>query len=236
MTALASRVSERAYFQPLTDQSDLRVSTPNSDIQDALGLLLGRSVASQSNRGLKAEGVEADTMFALQYVRPRNLDAVTAERVIQCRASLGRNWRPSGRMSTQRGELAEIAAIPIRNRRLEEFALQVEQTMEVPLRQLERALRLHNLEPVRSLVLVSSFAAPILADPVLQMTHATPREGIAAGVVASVGSAWWAARQERAQIRADSPVAYLLDVRDALSPHTLVGSIRKLFRGTYRGR
>lgn len=237
MTALASRVSERAYFQPLTDQSDLRVSTPNSDVQDALGLLLGRSVASQSNRDLEAEGVEAYIMFALQYVRPRNLDAVTAEKVIQCRASLAEELAAfRAYVDSQRGELAEIAAIPIKNRRLDEFAIQVEQTMEVPLQRLERALRLHNLEPVRSLVLVSSFAAPILADPVLNMTHATPQEGIAAGVVASIGSAWWSARQERAQIRADSPVAYLLDVRDALSPHTLVGSIRRLFRGTYRGR
>lgn len=237
MTALASRVSERAYFQPLTDQSDLRIATPNSDVQEALSLLLGRSAASQRNRDLAAEGAEAYIMFALQYVRPRNLDGVTAGKIIQCRKSLGEELAAfRAYVDSQRGELAEIAAIPNRKRRLEEFALQVEQTMEVPLQQLEKALRLHNLEPVRSLLLASTFAAPIIAEPVLHATHATPQEGIAAGVVAAVGSAWWSARQERAQIRADSPVAYLLDVRDTLSPHTLPGSIRKFFRGTYRGR
>lgn len=38
MTALASRVSERAHFQPLTDQSDLRIATPNRDVQGAQSL------------------------------------------------------------------------------------------------------------------------------------------------------------------------------------------------------
>jgi Family of unknown function (DUF6236) len=237
MTALASRVCERAYFQPLTDQPDLRISTPNSDVRDALGLLLGSNSASQSNHDLKAEAVEAYIMFALQYVRPRNLDAVTAEKVIQCRASLSEELAAfRAYINSQRGQLAEIAAIPITNRRLEEFALHVEQTMEIPLQRLEKALHLHNLDSVRSLVLVSSVAAPILADPVLNMAHATPREGTAAGVVAAVGGAWWSARKEQAQIRTDSPVAYLLDVRDRLSPNTLAGSIRKFFRGTYRGR
>jgi hypothetical protein len=137
-------------------------------------------------------------------------------------------------VDSQREELADLAAIPVRQRRLEEFTRQAEETIEIPLQRLERALRLYNLEPVRSLMLMGSFASPFVLDPALHAAGATPHEAVATGVVAAIGAAWWSVRQNRADAREHSPVAYLLDVRDALTPHTLAGGINKFLRGTMR--
>jgi hypothetical protein len=47
MTVLAGHLSERAHFEPLTDQVDLRIATPSNDVQAAMNLLLGRGHARQ---------------------------------------------------------------------------------------------------------------------------------------------------------------------------------------------
>lgn len=237
MTALATRVSEDEFFHPMTDQLDLRVATPNSDVQAALRLLLGRREASPRKRDFATEGVNTYIMLAMQYARPRNLDGIAAEKIIQCRTDLKEELVTFRRyVDSQQEELAELAAIPVKERRLEEFARHVEQTIEMPLQKLERGLRLFKLEPVRSLVLTSSFAAPVIAEPILHSFGATPREGLATGVAAAIGTAWWSVRENRADVRESSPVAYLLDVNDALTPLTLSGGISKFLRGTYRGR
>jgi hypothetical protein len=62
MTALAARLSAKAHFEPLTDQADLRIASPRTDIRAALSLLLGQSTET-GQRG-PARGVE-------NYVMPR---------------------------------------------------------------------------------------------------------------------------------------------------------------------
>lgn len=88
MTALASRLSEQVHFQPLTDQSDLRIATPNGDVHAALSLLLGREATGRISPDFAAEGVETYIMLALQYARPKNLDDVSAEKIVECRDNL----------------------------------------------------------------------------------------------------------------------------------------------------
>lgn len=230
MTALAGQISERVHFQPLTDQDDLRVATPNSSVRAAVNVLLGREPGDGIGRVYAAEGVEAYVMLALQYALPANLTAVSADAIIRCRDSLDEELATfRAYVAGQQAELAELATLPLNDLRLEAFTQHVVETVEIPLRKLEKGLRLLKLEPVRSLLLTGSVAAPVVASPLL----GAPLAASAAGVASAIGGAWWRVRTLREDARADSPVGYILDVRDRLTPKTVAARARKFLRGTY---
>jgi hypothetical protein len=227
MTALAQRVSEQARFEPLADQDDLRVATPTTGVQGALHLLVGSELAPTS----PDEGMDLYVMLALQYARPKDLANTPVDKIIECRTDLAEELATfQAYVDIQRAELAEIAATPIPKRRLEDFAKHVESTIQVPLSRLERGLTLHKLEPTRSLIMAGSFTAPAAVGPAL-VGH--PAAAMAVGTVAAVGSAWWQIEDQRAAAREASPVGYLLDVRDRLTPKTLAARVRKVLRGSY---
>jgi hypothetical protein len=234
MTALAGWVSKAAKFQPLTDQDDLRAATASSDVGAALGLLIGRSTEPANGEDTADAGVETYVMLALQYARPTNLSSISAEKILHCRASLSEELMAfRDYVASQRVELTELASVPIKRRRLEAFAQHVEETVEIPLRQLERGLSLHRLEPARSLLVASSFAPPAAVSAVGVIP---PAAATAVGALAAVGSAWWQVNSVRETAKSGSPVGYLLDVRDRLTPRTLATRARKVFRGTYGTR
>jgi hypothetical protein len=235
MTALAGHVSQQGFLQPLTDQADLRVATPNDNVQAAIKLLLGHTPADlQSADVTGSAGVETYIMLALQYARPKNPAAIDAHQIIECREKLGEElesfWAYVG---AQRAELAELASIPLRDRRLEAFAEHVELTIEHPLRKLERGLRLHNLEPTRSLLLAGSIAPPLAIGEALAAMGAPPVATTATGAMAAIGAAWWQVKNTQKQAKLASPVGYLLDVRDRLTPKTLPRRARHMLQGTY---
>lgn len=235
MTALAGRLSEQAAFQPLTDQVDLRVATPSSDVQAALNLLLGRGRPAADSA---TAGMETYIFLALQQARPKNLDSIPAEKIVECRQNLeGELAAFRDHVASMRADLIGLAAIPVERRRLESFAAHVQQTVELPLRELEKGLRLHKLEPTRSLLLTGSFVPPAVIGAALAAGGATsPAAATAAGAMAAVGGAWWQISSIRANARASSPVGYLLDVRDHLTPKTLTRRARKILTGTYGRR
>jgi hypothetical protein len=172
-------------------------------------------------------------MLALQYARPKNLANIPADKIVQCREDLREDLQTfRDFVETQRSELADLATIPFQDRRLEAFAEHVEQTVEPPLRKLERSLKLLQLEPTRSLILTGSIAPPLAVGAALDAAGATPL-ATAAGTLAAIGSAWWQVETIRARARADSPVGYLLDVRDRLTPKTLSARVSRVLRGTY---
>jgi hypothetical protein len=232
MTVLAGRLGQSAGFQPLTDQTDLRVATPTIDVQAAVQLLLGRSQDAGVLDDARV-GVDTYVMLALQLALPKNLAQVSAEKIVEVRKNLGeelRNFRDY--VSTQQAELTEMAALALPRRRLEAFTEHVAQTVEDPLRRLENGLKLHKLEPTRSIVLASSFAPPLA----LGAAAITPAAATTIGALAALGTAWWQIGSIRDSTRASSPVGYLLDVRDALTPKTLAARARMVLRGTYGHR
>jgi len=112
--------------------------------------------------------------------------------------------------------LTNLAKIPAPERRLEAFAEHVQRTIERPLQALEQGLLLHKLEPARALLL-AGFATPTVIDA-LSLDSQIART---TAVVVGVGGAWWKVRDVRTQVKIESPVGYLLDVRDRLTPKTL---------------
>jgi hypothetical protein len=229
MTALARQLGEQAHFEPLTDQADLRVATPSSDVRAAIRLLSG----GEGSHGNLDAGVDTYVMLALQHARPKNLQSLPADKIVECRAKLGEELIAfRDYVASRQAELTELASIPIRARRFEAFAADVQQTIEVPLQRLERALALHKLEPSRSLLMMGSLVPPAAVGAAVEAFD-SPVIAASSGIVIAVGNAWWQVRQHRGGVRRSSPVGYLLDVRDHLTPKTLATRVRKVIRGTY---
>ena len=237
MAALAGRLSEQAHFEPLTDQADLRAATPNSDVGAALQMLVGRKRSEDGTSAYESAGVDHYVVLALQHVRPAHLGSIPAEKIVELREDLAEELgRFRDYVDAQRVELTQLAAIPIRRRKMEAFAEHVERTVEMPLRELEKGMLLHKLEPTRSLVLTESFVPPAAAGGVLNAAEASPTAAAVTSAVVAIGSAWWQVDQMRKAARAQSPVGFLLDVRDQLTPKTVTAHVRKILRGTYGRR
>jgi hypothetical protein len=92
---------------------------------------------------------------------------------------------------------------------------------------------LHKLKPTRSLLLAGTVTPPAAVGVALNAAGASPVAATVAGAVVAVGSAWWQVGDIRSDAKAKSPVGYLLDVRDYLTPKTLATRVRKVLRGTY---
>ncbi|WP_456847567.1 DUF6236 family protein [Cellulomonas sp. P5_C6] len=230
MTALTGKVSEAGGFQPLTDQDELRRATPTNEAHAALRLLTGRK--EDVRAASDSDAVANYVMLAVQTVRPTGLALVPAEKIVECRRDLQvelDNFRSF--VAKQLDELSEIAALPIERRRLEQFSEHVARSIEQPLRKLEKELLLRKMAPVRSFLMASKHSLPASAAAVLS---GAPASAVATGGVAvAAGGAWWDVQRQRAAAKASSDVGYLLDVRDRLTPHTVVRRAKKLYTGTY---
>jgi hypothetical protein len=225
---VAARVCEANRYQPVTDQVEPAVPAPSTELGASTRLLLGAE-----DRGIE-EGTDLYVMLALRYAVPANLEQVDPATIIECRTELAEELQHfRDHVAVQQEELTELASIPERRRRLEAFAEHVEQRVEVPLRALEKGLRLHKLEPTRSLLLAGSFAPPAAVSAALATAGAlNPAIATAVGAVAAIGTAWWQVGNIRAAAKAASPVGYLLDVRDRLTPTGLVDRVRGIYTGT----
>lgn len=228
MTALAGEISDQAFFEPLTDQTDLRVATPNHDVRAALSLLLGQQASR--DRATSADGIETYVMLALQQVMPANLDQITAEQIIECRTKLAEELTSFRTyVDDMQQDLVDLTQIPDELRRIEAFTEHVEQTVEQPLRKLERGMNLLKVPTVRELLVTSVLAPPTAAS--LTDAGATPVAALTIGAAALVGNAWWSNREKQAALKQGAAVCYLLDVRNQLNPRTALGRARDLVTG-----
>jgi len=230
MTALATEVGSSMDLQPLTDQADLRVAAPNDGIASALDLLVGRS----PDRHAETAAVDEYVMLALECVRPKTLGAVSARQIIRCRKNLAAELADfRSFVETQKQELAAITSLPPGQRKLDAFADHVRDTVEAPLQRLERGLRLHKLDTVRTMLVTGTLAAPPVASLGLEQLGAGSAVGLSVGTVAAMGAAWWQVHAARESVRAKSPLTYLLDVRDELTPKTIAGRFQRIVKGAY---
>jgi hypothetical protein len=51
--------------------------------------------------------------------------------------------------------------------------------------------------------------------------------------VAGMGAAWWQVHAARESVRRSSPLSYLLDVRDELTPKTVAAKFQRIVKGSY---
>jgi hypothetical protein len=229
MTALASEIAGSLALQPLTDQADLRIAAPNDGVASALDLLVGRS-----SRHTEPAAVDEYVMLALECVRPTSLGAVSAKQIIRCRKNLGAELADfRAFVETQHRELAAITSLPPGQRKLDAFADHVRDTVEAPLQRLERGLRLHKLDTVRTMLVTGTLATPPLASLGLDRLGAGSTVGMSVATVAGMGAAWWQIHAARESVRRSSPLSYLLDVRDELTPKTVAGKFQRIVKGSY---
>ena len=83
-------------------------------------------------------------------------------------------------------------------------------------------------------MLAEAPAPPAVVGAALTMAGSTSVAVTAtASAMVAVGGAWWQAGRLREEAKANSPVGYLLDVRDRFTPKTFAARARKVLRGTY---
>jgi hypothetical protein len=231
MQTLATVVSEQASFQPLTDQADLRLAASAPAVESALQLLVGRSNATL----VPDTDVDRYVMLAIQTVIPSRLQNIPAEKIIEIREQLAEELTHfRDYVETQREELANIAATPHIPRQLEMFAQHFDDTIRLPLERLERGLALHKLEPTRQMLVAGVAAPPALAQVALGLSGAAPAIVTTTGSVAAIGTMWWQVSATRKAQRRSSPAAYLLGVRDALTPATIAAAMSRFYYGVRR--
>jgi hypothetical protein len=229
MTALAMQIGRLDGMLPLTDQTESRVAAPSDDVRSVLRLLAGSSSSAPS------EGVGARyMMLALQYLRPKNLSALSAHQILECRRSLEPELqRFREHIQAAEAELESVADLVTEQRRLDAVADHVQRRIEVPLRDLERGLRLNRIEPVRAMMISGSLAAPPVAGTVLEHAGvAGTVVGQSVGAALAVGAAWWQVGEARRAERESSPMSYILGVRDQLTPKTFAQKVRRIWTGT----
>ncbi len=227
MSALASEIGSNLDLQPLTDQTDLRVAAPNDGVTSALDLMIGRT----SDR---PAAVDEYVMLALECVRPKALGAVSAKQIIRCRKNLGAELADfRAFVEAQSQELAAITSLPPGQRKLDAFADHVRDTVEAPLQRLERGLRLHKLDTVRTMLVTGTLATPPLASLGLDRLGAGSTIGMSVATVAGMGAAWWQVHAARESVRRSSPLSYLLDIRDELTPKTIANKFQRILKGSY---
>ena len=230
MTALANEIAGRLALRPLTDQADLRIVAPNDGVASALDLLVGRP----PDRPSEPAAVDEYVMLALECVRPKTLGGVSAKQIIRCRKNLAGELADfRAFVEQQNAELAAITSLPPGQRKLDAFADHVRDTVEAPLQRLERGLRLHKLDTVRTMLVTGTLATPPLASLGLDHLGAGSTVGMSVATVAGMGAAWWQVHAARESVRRSSPLSYLLDVRDELTPKTVAGRFQRIVKGSY---
>jgi hypothetical protein len=235
MKALAAQLGRNNYFEQLTDQSDLRVAAPSSDVQSALSLLLGSHAIADDTSRRDLEGVQTYLMLAMQTVTPANLEGIPAETIVNCRHDLAEEFNAfRDYVARQQTELTGLAAVPSERRRLEEYTSHVQDTIEEPLQRLERALHLKNLATTRSMVLGGLVIPPGVVA--LNAVGASPDVFAAGATIAAVGGAWWQIEAERQAVKQASDVSFLLDIRNELAPKSILSNVRRLLTGSYGKR
>jgi len=229
MTAIAGELGSELDLQPLTDQADLRLAAPNEGVVSALDLMIGRSTDRET-----PAAVDEYVMLALECVRPTALGAVSARKIIRCREKLAGELADfRSFVEAQKQELIAISALPPGQRKLDAFADHVRDGVEAPLQKLERGLQLHKLDTVRTMLVTGTLAAPPLASVGLDRIGAGSTVGMSVGTVAAMGAAWWQIHAAREAVRQSSPLSYLLDVRDELTPKTIAGRFQRIVKGSY---
>lgn len=229
MTALAMQIGQRDDMLPVTDQSESRISAPSADVAAVLHLLTGSAGGAQGE-----EVGSRYMMLALQYIRPKNLSAIPVRRILECRESLAPELQGfREHVEAAEAELEAVAALQTEQRRLDAVANHVQRTIEVPLRELERGLRLNRIEPARAMLVSGSLAAPPIAGSVLDTAGlAGTVIGQSVGAALAVGAAWWQVGEARRVRRETSPMSYVLGVRDELTPKTFARKVRRIWTGT----
>lgn len=226
MLALVSECASREQLEPVTDNPNPLLS-PAQGIRAAVRLLTDASVDLRPEESrYDAAGFAA---LAIDSVMPKNLAEISVERIVEVKNKLEEELTLFKELiESQRHELERLASIGSDDTYVEAFAAHVNSTIKQPLARLERGLKLNNLDTIRSLLTVQTFAPPALGSEISSIAHLPPKMIAIEGVGLVIGLAWWQLVEQRRQLIRQSPVGYLLSINKALSARTIVGRRARL--------
>jgi hypothetical protein len=227
MLALVGACADREGLEPVTDNPNPLLS-PTQGVVAAIRLLTEGSVGVDRSRDPREE-VAGFAMLAIQSVMPRDISRIGIERFLDIKGRLGEELAAFRTfVASQESELRRLASIHNSDIRAEAFAAHVNSEITQPLESLERGLKQLGFDTIRSLLTLQTLAPPAVVAYVADQAHAPPTVAATGTVATVIGSAWWQLASDRRQLIRESPVGYLLSVKRALKPRTVVERRAKL--------
>jgi hypothetical protein len=231
MMALSGACAVHDKLEPVTDEPAVRLS-PTLGIDSAMRLL-GDDASPVSNREHGADATARFAMLAIESVVPRDLGAISAERILALRETLGEELGAFREfVASQQGELDRLAQIRTDSLRAEALATHLDKEINQRIQRLDRGLRSLGYDTVRSLLTTQTIAPPALAVAGANFADAPPAVATAGGIGLLVGTAWWQLVKDREERLRASPTGYLLGVKRALRARTVTGRMAKLLQRT----
>lgn len=227
MLALIGACADRDELDPVTDNPNPLLS-PTQGVVAAIRLLTTRSVDVDRSPD-PSDDVVGFAMLAIQSVMPRDLSRISVDRILDIKDRLGEELGAfRAFVASQQPELRRLASIHNSDIRAEAFAANINSEVTKPLENLERGLKRLGFDTIRSLLTVQTLAPPAVVAFVADQTNAPPAVAAVGAVGTVIGSAWWQLARDREQLIRESPVGYLLSVKRALKPRTVVERRAKL--------
>jgi hypothetical protein len=219
MLTLVGACANSEGLDPITDYQTPFLP-PTTGVDSAIRLLTADTDLYQ-DPGHVSHDAASFAIAAIRIVKPRNIRNISVERILDTKNKLEeelatfRNF-----VALQQPELERLASVQSDDIRAEAVTAHLNSEVKRPLERLERGLRLCGIDTVRSLLAWQIFTPPALVYGAEAVTHVRPVVTAIGTVATVVGSAWWQLGQDRRRQIRESPVGYLLSVKQALGPRT----------------
>ncbi|MFD7282957.1 DUF6236 family protein [Streptomyces sp. NPDC059862] len=228
--ALADELARRNGMQTITDRPEEHAALNGWTVEALARVLLEEGDAGPN---VPDEGsiVEAFALTVLQTVVPVGIERLPLKRLLEVRGELLGELRAFREFVHSLSEyLADAAATEDERVRAAKLEVLAEEQVEPRLRELERAVRLARLEPVRAVLSLKDLAPPALLGAGAGMLGGPPAVAASGALALCVLSSVRASRQQAAELQGTSPVGYLLGIREGLSPGLVARTAQVLFR------
>ncbi|GAA4693863.1 hypothetical protein Prum_036260 [Phytohabitans rumicis] len=229
MLALTSACAAHDQLEPVTDEPVSHLS-PASGVESAMRLLSDDAELA-SYREYGVDTTAGFAMLAIESVVPRDLGAISVERILAIRDKLTEELGTFREfVASQQQELERLASIRADSVRTEALATHLDKEIKRRVERLDRGLRSLGYDTARSLLTTQTVTPPVLAVAGANLADAPPAVATVGAVGLLVGTAWWQLVKNREQQLRASPTGYLLAVKRALKARTVTDRMAKLLR------
>ncbi|MBG0853673.1 hypothetical protein I2W78_17915 [Streptomyces spinoverrucosus] len=228
--ALTERVALDNQLQPVTDQELSHTALSGWTLDRLVRLLVDPPAPHDDRSQPGPDLVDAFVFLAFATVVPANLDAVPVEKIIEVRSKFGAELDAFRTYVTE--QVQSFAALEhVRDLAVfqEYLHSEVQRTVSAQLGELRERLRSVGLESVWALANVKSVALPPLAALAAQTAGVPAAFTVPAAVAACVVSAPVQWRRQRRAALEESPVSYLFQLEQEISPPTLIDRLRRVW-------
>ena len=217
LCALAGIVAAHNQLEPVTDEPDIHGALTSWDPAALRAALLSPPALPGAHQRHEGTAEQVFATLAIETVLAGDLRHVPLEQVIAARRALGEElvaFREFVRSLS--GEISQLATVEDPRAREAHLRHVVDTQVQPRVRELEKGMRLLKLEPVRAVLSWKDVPVPAVVAGLAALGGVPAPVTVAATgavlTIATVVNTWRRGRQ----MRAESPVGYLLDLKNRL--------------------